>query len=68
MADGLLGASNLESLLEELWKCDPVCVECHMKRGRERKRPNQGSLPLDIQEWIRAGIPEAIDGEQEQLL
>lgn len=68
--DGVLGASNLELLLEELWKCDPVCVDCHIKRGRERKHARYDQVPPTIKEWIEAGISEdgLTHGEQESFL
>lgn len=67
-SDGLLGANSLDVLLEELWKCDPVCVQCHIKRGRDRKRGGQEELPLAIRDWIAEGIPEGELGEQSSLL
>ena len=65
--DGLLGANSLDDLLDELWKCDPVCVDCHIKRGRQRKIRDQGELPLAIKEWIAEGVHEVVEGEQGEL-
>ena len=51
---GSLGAPllNNQTLLEELWKCDPVCAECHRVRTRERGRDTRGQIPLPLKEWI----------------
>lgn len=51
---------GLPGLLDELWKCDPVCRPCHIKRGRDRRRP--GQLSLELEEWLAEPVPAVPPG------
>jgi uncharacterized Fe-S radical SAM superfamily protein PflX len=37
---------TIELLIEELEKCDPVCVNCHANRMRARRKPSRTSSTL----------------------
>ena len=63
-AGGLRNSSSAVLLLEELWKCDPVCEDCHKKRTRSRGRVDVGQVSLPLLEWIAEPVLPIEVGQQ----
>lgn len=48
--------AGLENVFQELWNCDPVCVNCHKLRTRTRRVPDQLMLSEEMREWMAEPI------------